>query len=312
MRGISWAMAVLLSAPVTGCSAAQARTLQVGPGQEYAQPSQAAAAADDGDRVVIAPGQYFDCAVWRQNNLTIEGASETGTVITDKTCQGKALFVIDGSNVTVRNLTLARARVADGNGAGIRAEGGNLTVDHVRFLDNQDGILTADAPQSTLLVRASTFIGNGSCVQACAHGIYTNHWARLRVENSTFRDTHHGHDIKSRAFQTDVIGSSIEDGPDGDASYLIDVPNGGGVLVAHNRLEKGPKAENHSAAITIGEEGVDRPTPQILVQDNVFRNDGDYETTFVVNITATPAELRNNRLIGAVKALRGDGSVTGG
>ena len=54
---------------------AGARTLEVGPGKQFAQPSQAAAAAQDGDRVVIAPGQYFDCAVWRQNNLIIEGVS---------------------------------------------------------------------------------------------------------------------------------------------------------------------------------------------------------------------------------------------
>ncbi len=289
-----------------------ARTLQVGPGQPYAQPSQAAAAARDGDRVVIAPGQYFDCAVWRQNNLTVEGVSETGTVITDKTCQGKALFVIPGRNVTIRNLTLTRARVPDGNGAGIRAEGENLLVDHVRFINNQEGILAADSPRGVLVVRGSTFVGNGSCEQGCAHGIYANRWALLRVEGSVFRNTRRGHHIKSRALRTEVVGSTIEDGPDGTASYLIDVPNGGGLLVQGNRMEKGPQAENHSAAITIGEEGVDRPTPQILIEGNQFRNDGDYQTTFVVNLTATPAVLRGNRLSGPVKALRGDGSASGG
>jgi pectate lyase len=122
---------------------ASARTLEVGPGKQFAQPSQAAAVAQDGDRVVIAPGQYFDCAVWRQNNLTVEGMSTQNAVITDKTCQGKALFVIPGSNVTVRNLTLTRARVPDGNGAGIRVEGRNLLVEQVRFVDNQNGILAA-------------------------------------------------------------------------------------------------------------------------------------------------------------------------
>ena len=294
------------------CAPARARTLQVGPGQQYQQPSQAEAAAADGDRVVIAPGQYFDCAVWRQNNLTIEGASETGTVITDKTCQGKALFVIPGNDVTVRNLTLTRARVADGNGAGIRAEGRNLVIDHVRFINNQDGILAADQPQGTLLVRDSHFTGNGACEQGgCAHGIYANRLALLRVQGTLFRDTHHGHDIKSRAYRTEVVGCDIGDGPDGNASYLIDVPNGGGLLVQGNKMEKGPNAENHSAAITIGEEGVDRPTPRILVQNNSFRNDGDFETTFVVNLTATPAELRGNKLSGAVKPLRGDGTVSG-
>ena len=40
---------------------------------EYAMPSQAIAAAHNGDTVRIHPGQYFDCAIVRQNDVTIEG-----------------------------------------------------------------------------------------------------------------------------------------------------------------------------------------------------------------------------------------------
>ena len=288
---------------------ASARTLEVGPGKPFAQPSQAAAAAKDGDRVVIAPGKYFDCAIWGQNNLTIEGVSAEDTVITDKSCQGKALFVIPGSNVTVRNLTLTRARVPDGNGAGIRAEGRNLLVERVRFIDNQNGILAADQPQGEMIVRDSEFLRNGTCEQACAHGIYANRLRLLRVERSTFRGTRQGHHIKSRSIRTEVLSSEIADGPTGTASYLIDVPNGGAVVIQNNRLEKGPKADNHSAAISIGGEGVDRPTPEIRVEGNRFSADGAYATVFVVNLTATPAVLRDNHLQGQVRPLRGDGEV---
>ena len=288
---------------------ASARTLEVGPGKQFAQPSQAAAAAQDGDRVLIAPGQYFDCAVWRQNNLIVEGVSAQDTVITDKTCQGKALFVIPGSNVTVRNLTLTRARVPDGNGAGIRAEGRNLLVERVRFIDNQNGILAADQPQGELVVRDSEFVRNGTCEQACAHGIYVNRLALLRVERSTFRETRQGHHVKSRAARTEVLGCDIGDGLTGTASYLVDVPNGGAVVIQNNRLEKGPKSENHSAAISIGAEGVNRPTPEIRVEGNKFSVDGAYATVFVVNLTATPAMLRDNHLRGQVRPLRGDGEV---
>jgi hypothetical protein len=288
---------------------AGARTLEVGPGKQFAQPSQAAAAAQDGDRVVIAPGQYFDCAVWRQNNLIVEGVSAQDTWITDKTCQGKALFVIPGSNVTVRNLTLTRARVPDGNGAGIRAEGRNLLVERVRFIDNQNGILGANQPQSEIIVRDSEFVRNGTCEQACAHGIYVNQLALLRVERSTFRETRQGHHIKSRALRTEVLGCEIGDGLTGTASYLVDVPNGGTVVILNSRLGKGPKAENRKAAISIGAEGVDRPTPEIRVEGNQFSADGDYATVFVVNHTATPAMLRNNHLRGQVKPLQGDGEV---
>jgi hypothetical protein len=288
---------------------ASARTLEVGPGKPLARPSQAAAVAKNGDRVVIAPGQYFDCAVWGQNDLTIEGMSDKDTVITDKSCQGKALFVISGSNVTVRNLTLTRARVPDGNGAGIRAEGRNLLVERVRFIDNQNGILAADQPRGEIIVRDSEFTRNGTCEQACAHGIYVGYLALLRVERSTFRATRQGHHIKSRAIRTEVSDCDIGDGPTGTASYLIDVPNGGAVVIRNNRLEKGPKADNHSAAISIGGEGVDRPTPEIRVEGNRFSAEGAYATVFVMNLTATPAVLRDNQLRGQVKPLRGDGEV---
>ena len=87
--------------------AAQARTLEVGEGKEFAAPSDAAAAAQDGDRVEIHPGSYFDCAVWRASNLTIAGIGAADkVVVTDKSCQGKALFVTVGNAIEVRNLTL--------------------------------------------------------------------------------------------------------------------------------------------------------------------------------------------------------------
>ena len=287
----------------------RARTLEVGAGRQYAKLSQAAAAASPGDRITVLPGQYFDCAVLSTNDLTVQGVGDASTVVlTDKTCQGKALLITTGRNITVANLTLARARVPDGNGAGIRAEGGNLTVDGVRFVNDQDGILTADNPDMALLVRNSQFDRNGVCAAACSHAIYAGHIASLTVQNSVFRDTRDGHDVKSRAARTEVIDCDIADGPDGTASYLIEVPNGGAVVVRNNTMEKGPRAGNHTAAIAIGMEGVDQATPEITVSGNRFTNDGDYRTAFVDNVTATEAVLHNNSLHGRVDALKGDGT----
>lgn len=285
-----------------------AATLQVGPGMTFAMPSAAAMRARDGDRVEIAPGTYYDCAVWRSNDLVVEGTGQ-GVVITDKTCQGKGLFVVTGNNVTVHNLTLQRARVPDNNGAGIRAEGRNLTVDGVRFIDDQNGILAAPSPQSTMIVRNSDFERDGVCRRACAHGIYVDHIARLRVEHSRFFEIRDGHGIKSRAARTEIVDCDIADGANGTSSYQIDVPNGGAVLITGNKLEKGPRSGNHKTAIAIGEEGVSQPTPEIRIERNVFRNDGNFPTAFVWNVTATPAMLHANRLSGKVVPLDGDGKV---
>ncbi len=291
-------------------SQAMARTLNVGPGKEYPSLSKAAADAHDGDEVVIADGEYFDCAVWKQNHLTIAGTSAEGTVITDKACQGKALFVIPGNDVTVRNLTLTRARVPDNNGAGIRAEGKNLTIDHVRFINNQDGILTTDEPTSTIIIRNSEFTRNGTCENACAHGVYAGNIALLRVENSKFFETRQAHHIKSRAARTEVINCDFADGPNGTSSYTIDIPNGGSVVVRGSHMEKGPKSENHTAFIMIGEEGITQPTREIVVEDNTATDDGTYPTVLVYNGTATEAVVKGNHLGKGVTALHGDGSAS--
>ena len=303
-----WIGSMALAAVMTGASA---KTLEAGAGKPYSQPSAAIAAASAGDTVEIWPGQYFDCASVSTRNLTIEGHGDPASVVlTDKACAGKALLVIDAPNVTVRNLTLTRARVPDGNGAGIRMEGGDLTVDGVRFINHQDGILTASDPSWKLIVRNSDFERNGGCQGACAHGVYAGVIGLLRVENTRFFATKEAHHIKSRAARTEVINCNIQDGPDGTASYLVEAPNGGSLIVRGSTLEKGPQAQNHTAAIIIGDEGVTQPTPEITIENNTFTNDmPDHRTAFVSNDTATEAVLRGNRLHGAVDPLVGDGTV---
>jgi hypothetical protein len=284
-------------------------TLLVGKNQVYKIPSEAAAAAHDGDHIAIQPAEYTDCAVWRSNNLVIEGIGPN-VVITDKTCSGKGIFVVSGNNTTIRNLTLARARVPDMNGAGIRLDGGDLVVDGVNFINNQNGIL-GGVPGGKVSIINSNFDKNGYCgnEQGCAHAIYINNVDVLSVKNSKFTNTQMGHSIKSRALKTEIVGCNISDGLEGTSSYLIDVPNGGTLLISDNILEKGPKSQNHNAAIEIGAEGVTHPTNEILIRNNTFSNDGDFVTAFFWNVTATRALLNGNKLSGQVTALRGDGIV---
>lgn len=124
-----------------------------------------------------------------------------------------------------------------------------------------------------------------------------------------FHNTQQGHHIKSRAADTEIIDCTIEDGPTGNSSYLIDIPNGGGLLVEGNTMEKGPKAENHTAAIMIGEEGVAHISPQFIIKDNNFTNDMPYPTIFVDNITRGEAILTGNKFKGPITPLGGLGEV---
>ncbi|HSU05740.1 MAG TPA: right-handed parallel beta-helix repeat-containing protein [Acetobacteraceae bacterium] len=301
------AIAAVIMLGTTGT--AWGATLKVGANESYKMPSEAIARAHDGDTIQIEPGSYIDCAVVKQNNLTIEGVG-ANVVMTDKPCRGKALLVTNGNNITIRNLTLQRVRVPDQNGAGIRGQGGNLTIENSRFLDNEDGILIAKNPKATVRIIGSEFVGNGKCGKDCAHGIYAGQIAVLDVERSRFFDTHAGHSIKSRAARTVVLNCDIEDGPNGTSSYQIDIPNGGNALLEGNKLEKGPHAQNYATAIAIGEGGVRNASESLLIKNNTLINDTGHDTTFVRNVTATPAQLSGNVFQGGkVIPLAGDGSV---
>jgi hypothetical protein len=294
---------------LTSCSpGVAAEVLLVGPDRSLRMPSEAAAVVEDGDVVRFDPGEYVDCAIWRASGLVLE-APEGAAHVRDHACAGKAIWVIAGNDVTVANITFSGARVPDQNGAGIRAEGKNLTVRNSRFYDNENGILGGTVEGSTILIEDSIFEGNGKCAANCAHGVYVNQIERLKVVDSMFRRQLVGHHVKSGALALEVIGSTIEDGPDGTASYLIDVTSGGEVVIADNQMQKGPKSENWGTAIHIAGEGTAPDGPEYRISNNRFRSDNPHEVAFVRNRTVVPALLEGNRLEGNVVALVGPGSV---
>jgi hypothetical protein len=289
---------------------AAAHVLLVGPARALKMPSEAAPLARPGDIVRIDPGTYVDCAVWRNSNVTIQGTGK-GVVVAGKACLDQGIFVIVGSDVTVQGITFRDATVPDHNGAGIKMLGDNLTVRDSRFEHNENGILTGGSPASSIRISNSTFVANGACIEACAHGVYAGAPIKLLdVEHCVFFDTRTGHHIKSRAHQTIVRDSRIEDGPTGTASYLIETPMGGDLLVQHNVLEKGPNTGNRSAAISIAVESTSNPTTSLIIQDNTFRNDAPKQTIFVRNSSRTPAKLIDNSVSGDVRMLEGPGSVS--
>ena len=90
--------------------------------------------------------------------------------------------------------------------------------------------------------------------------------------------------------------------------FEVELPNGGAFLLRDSTLVKGPKADNTSAMIVIGAEGVTQPTPEITIENNKVRDDGA-NTVFLRNLTATEAVLRGNQFTGPIQPLRGDGRV---
>jgi hypothetical protein len=157
----------------------------------------------------------------------------------------------------------------------------------------------------TVVIRDSYFEHNGTCIAACAHGVYIGtQIEKLRIENSHFINQRVGHHIKSRALSTELINNIIEDGPEGNASFLVDLPNGGNLIMRGNTMEKGPHSQNRTTAIAIGEERAINPSDQILIENNKFTNDANGETAFVRNFGTDAVTLRNNQFKGPVKPLQ--------
>ena len=79
----------------------------------------------------------------RQNDLTIRAIGGRARMVASRgQRRGKAIWVIKGDRVVIENIEFTGARVADRNGAGIRHEGGKLTVHNCLFERNESGLLT--------------------------------------------------------------------------------------------------------------------------------------------------------------------------
>jgi hypothetical protein len=295
LRPPSWRLAVALSAALG--APAQGRTLTVGPGQEYKLPSEAAKAAAAGDSIEIQPqdGGYYDCAIWRAANLTIEGVGD-GVVITDTTCQGKALFVTVGNGITIRNLTFQRARVPDGNGAGIRAQGANLRVEKSRFIDNQAGLLAAPSPGSKMAILDTEFADNGHCAgPRCAAALAVSELAELHVEHCVFEGTRQGDDVASGAARTEIVDTEMTQGPAGTGRDFVLLTNGGSLVMRNDALEKGPHSSDTDYAVNIRAGFDAQPVAELTFAGNRFTNDTGHAVVFLHNLSSGNPTFDNNR-----------------
>jgi len=254
------------------CAALVLVLLSVGPGKLYAKPSQAAAAAKDGDTVEIQAGAYpGDVAVWRASRLTLRGKG--GRVVLSaqgKSAEGKAIWVIKGNDTRVENIEFTGASVPDRNGAGIRQEGRGLTVTHCLFRDNDNGILAGASPQSDIVVENSEFRHNGQG-DGYSHNLYIGHVRSFTLRNCWSHDAHAGHDVKSRADVNTIVANRISDDAGSDTSYLLDFPNGGDCQVTGNVFERSASAAN-GTLINFAEEGADNPKQVLTLTRNKLVN----------------------------------------
>jgi hypothetical protein len=282
------------------------RTLRVGPNERLSRPSMAASIAKDGDTIEIDAGTYeADAVVWTQNNLILRGIGGRARLIAKGAhAEGKAIWVIKGNNTIVENIEFTGATVPLGNGAGIRQEGADLTVRNCYFHFNQNGILTAPNPKSDILVESSEFSNNGNG-EGNTHNIYIGTVRSFTLRASYVHHARVGHNVKSRALTNYILYNRIMDEDTGNASYEIDLPNGGRSFIIGNLIQKGQAAENFRF-VAYAAEGMTNPLNQLYIVNNTFVNDRLEGGQFVF-LKAQPQYVKviNNIFAGPGTVLQG-------
>jgi hypothetical protein len=281
--------------------AAAAATWHVGPGQAYAKPCAAIAAAASGDTILIdAAGSYNgDVCQWYKNGLSIHGFNGRPHIdAAGKSAGGKAIWVISGNDTMVDNIEFSGAQVVDGNGAGIKLEGVNLTVRNCYFHNNQAGFLTSNPGTGDVLIEFSEFAFNGAG-DGQTHNVYIGHMGKLTFQFNYSHDSVGGQLLKTRAAENHVLYNRLS-GEKGTTGYELDISNGGLSYVIGNVIEQGLNDLNH-AMLAYMREGSSSLNPiwQLYVVNNTFVNSLSVGTFLSIGTADTiPVVATNNIFYG--------------
>ncbi len=293
-------------------ASAGAATLSVGPGQTYATPCRAFAAAASGDIIQIAAATYVGdvCGIYA-HNLIIRGVNGRPKIDAGgRNAMGKAIWVVVGNNITVENVEMFGAKVPDRNGAALRLEGTHFTLRRSFLHDNENGILSGANVNSDILIENSEFGHNGYGTGQ-THNLYIGTVRSLMFRYNFSHDAHVGHNLKSRALANRIlynrfsslapgeVGSTVA----GQPSYEIDLPNAGTSYIIGNVIQQ-PAANQNGALVSYGAEGATNPGHYLYVVNNTFLNDDTRRGTFVmVGAGVTKPVLLQNNIFSGIGTL---------
>lgn len=305
-------LALLLPVPAAGGGA---EVIRVGPGRALERPSEAARLAPDGAVVEIDAGVYRgDVAIWTQDRLTLRGVGGLAQLEADGgAAQGKAIWVIKGDEVTVERIGFSGARVPDLNGAGIRAEGRDLTIRDSLFHDNEMGILTDSRGDSHIVIERSEFARNSVDYERSGrlgHNIYIGAVASFTLIGSYVHGSRVAHNVKTRARHNRILYNRIVDDDDTGSSYLIDLADGGDAEIVGNSLRQSRLAENRAMIAYAAEAGREAAGAEVVIAHNTFVNEAS-SVRFVRNFGSAELRFLNNLVVGGRRLVAGP-AILGG
>ena len=262
------------------------------------------AIGDQRGTVVVAPGTYHQCAVQQGGDVTIRAATPGTAIFDGVTCEGKAALVLRGQASHIDGIIFQNIRVPDGNGAGIRLEGGNLAVSNSLFRNSEEGILTGDG-EGSVVIDKSTFRHLGRCDRDldCAHGVYIGRMGSLTVTNSRFDQGDGGHYLKTRTARVTITDNSFDDSAGKLTNYMIDLSNGASGVIRGNEMVQGKDKDNWSAFITVAPEGREHNSAGLVIEGNKagFVPGLERGSAFVANFTDDAVQIGRNELAPSMK-----------
>lgn len=250
--------------------------------------------------ILIAPGVYRECAVQSGGRITYR-AVVPGTALFERVaCEDKAALVLRGQAAAVDGLVFRGYRVADGNGAGIRSETGDLTVLNSTFLDSQEGIAGGQPAAQRIVIDRSVFAGLGQCDEApnCSHAIYLGNRGSVTITRSRFARGTGGHYVKLRSPTVTISDNVFDDTRGAKTNYMIDLPEGATGAIIRNIFVQGLRKENRSALLVVGAEARTYRSAGLRIADNEARlSPGDRSApAFVADYSHDRLALGANRL----------------
>jgi Ca2+-binding RTX toxin-like protein len=282
--------------------------LTVGSGQQFGTVKAAVAASHDGDTLYVQAGTYLNDSATINTKISIVGVGGMAHFVGNQPLSNGKAFLVTNTDVTLDHVEFSGATDADNNGAGIRYQGGNLTITNSYSHNNQDGLLASTYSGGAITIQNSEFAHNGAG-DGLSHNLYVNEIGTLTVTNSYFHDANVGHELKSRAANTVLLNDRFVDGTS-TASYSIDLPNSGNATIKNDIIQQGPNSQN-PGMISYGAE-ITKPqwaSSSLLVQSNTFVNQlNTLSARGVVNHNNLTASLVDNHFYGLTATQIASGS----
>jgi len=293
-QALQWCLALPALA-----QAVEVPVLKVGRNRLVKSLASASSQARAGMLIEVDAGDYVaDVASWPQSDITLRAVGGRVRLRANgASAQGKGIFVTSGERVRIEGFDFIGATVPDRNGAGIRLERGSLHLRDCTFRDNENGVLTSNDKNTRLEIEDCEF---GTIVRrvGTTHNLYVGAIAYLKVSGSYFHHGQLGHLLKSRAAVNHIFYNRLSDEIGGEASYEVDFPNGGQVLMVGNLIQQSSTTQNPHM-ISFGIEGYTWPRQELQLINNTLvdmrPSGGSY-----LRISPGPTQVRviNNVLAG--------------